>query len=516
MYARLLLLSFVLLTGCAQVQTPTPSSMLAPAGTHLNSVLQRQAVKHPGQSGFRLLESSTDAFTARAELIRMAQRSLDIQYYIVHDGVTTRMLVNELLAAADRGVRIRFLLDDTSSDGNDYALAALAAHPNIDVRVFNPLHIGRSTGVTRYMGRFLHLSQQHRRMHNKLLLADNSVAIVGGRNLGDEYFDAKPEMNFTDLDLLGAGPVAHQLGVSFDQYWNSEISQPITGFLRRPPTAHALTRMRTGLKRYLDSERVKDSALYNRLRRYDTAPQMEGWLHELTWANGKALWDAPRKVLAEGEPDRNLLLTTQLMPSLDDVHKELFLVSAYFVPTQTGVEYLGEKAHEGVDIRVLTNSLEATDVPAVHGGYAPYRDELLKQGIKLYEMRNRPEKGLHASPYSFGQSASSLHSKAMVLDHEHTFVGSFNFDPRSILWNTEVGIMVDSPALAGRVRQLILDGMALGVSYQVKRVDRDGTTKLIWLEERDGKLYELHHEPGGLWRRFNAWIVRAVGLERML
>jgi putative cardiolipin synthase len=515
-YARSLLLSFVLLTGCAQVQTPSPSSVLTPAGTYLNRVIQQQALQHPNDSGFRLLESSTDAFTARAELIRMAQRSLDIQYYIVHDGVTTRMLVNELLAAADRGVRIRFLLDDTSSDGNDYALAALAAHPNIQVRVFNPLHIGRSTGVTRYLGRFLHLSQQHRRMHNKLLLADSSVAIVGGRNLGDEYFNAKPEMNFTDLDLLGAGPVARQLGQSFDQYWNSSVSQPITGFLRRPPSDKALVRMRSGLKRYLESERVRDSALYNRLRRYDTAPQMAGWLEELTWANGHALWDAPSKVVANGEPDRSLLLTTQLLPVLDNVHNELFMVSAYFVPTQTGVDYLGNKARDGVDIRVLTNSLQATDVPAVHGGYAPYRDELLKQGIKLYEMRNRPEKGLGSSPYSFGQSASSLHSKAMVLDQEHVFVGSFNFDPRSILWNTEVGIMVDSPALAGRVRQLILDGMALGVSYQVKRIDDEGKARLVWLEERNGKIQQLDHEPGGSWRRFNAWIVRAVGLERML
>lgn len=515
MSIRLLLLGMLLLTGCAQVAVPLPSSALPASGTQLAADIAPFTIQYPGRSGFRLLDSSTDAFTARAELIRLAQRSLDIQYYIIHDGVTTRMLVNELLMAADRGVRIRLLIDDTSSDGNDYALAALAAHPNIEIRVFNPVRVGRSTDVTRYLGRLLHLSRQHRRMHNKLLLADSSIAIVGGRNLGDEYFDAKPEMNFTDLDLLAAGPVAAQLSHSFDQYWNSSISQPITGFLHRPPSQASLTRMRHGLQRYLDSERVRDSALYNRLRQYVTAPRLEGWLQELTWAHSKALWDAPSKIAAEGEPHPSLLLTTQLLPDLQAVDQELFTVSAYFVPTETGLKYLSQEAAKGVDIRVLTNSLEATDVPAVHGGYAPYREALLEKGIRLYEMRAQAEKET-TKAYSFGQSQSSLHSKALVLDRERTFVGSFNFDPRSILWNTEVGILVDSPALAARVRQLILDGMAPGVSYQVKRIERDGKVRLVWLEERNGKLYELHHEPGSLWRRFNAWVVQAVGLERML
>ncbi len=212
MLPRLLLLILLALGGCASAPPPEPSHVLPVQGTRLDNQISERAAAHPGQSGFHLLGASVDAFLARAELIRKAQRSLDIQYYIVHDGLTTRALIRELLHAADRGVRVRILIDDTSSDGWDYELGALAAHPNIQVRLFNPLHLGRSTGITRNLGRLFNLSEQHRRMHNKLLLADNSVAIVGGRNLGDEYFDAKPEMNFTDLDLMGVGPVAQPAG----------------------------------------------------------------------------------------------------------------------------------------------------------------------------------------------------------------------------------------------------------------------------------------------------------------
>ncbi|WP_338545669.1 phospholipase D family protein [Pseudomonas benzopyrenica] len=509
-------LLLALLAGCA---TPIPrqaSKVLPVAGTVLDSQVRAAGAAHPGLSGLRLLETSTDAFTARAELIRKAQRSLDIQYYIVHDGLTTRLLVNELLKAADRGVRIRFLIDDTSSDGNDYQIAVLAAHPNVQIRVFNPLHLGRSTGPTRALGRLVDLNHQHRRMHNKLWLADDSVAIVGGRNLGDEYFDARPEMNFTDLDLLAAGPVARQLGTSFDQYWNSPLSQPARRLRWFAPSTSALVRLRARLHHYLDSERTRDLALYNRLRRYATAPQLDGWLQELTWAHAQAFWDAPRKVLADDEPDWQLLLTRQLQPILDGAQHELLLVSSYFVPMNQGVAYLGGLAARGVDVRVLTNALEATDVPAVHAGYAPYRTALLAQGVKLFELRARPDQKRSALPYSFGESESSLHSKAMAIDGRWSFIGSFNFDPRSVLWNTEVGVMVDSPALTGRLRQLMLQGMDPSVSYAVQRSEDQGRVHLQWVSERNGQPRVLHHEPGSAWRRFNAWVVKAVGLERML
>ncbi|WP_307987236.1 phospholipase D-like domain-containing protein, partial [uncultured Pseudomonas sp.] len=303
----------VLLGGCATLDVPRePTQALPAADSAFGRSIQAQAAPYQGRSGFRLLPNSGEAFRARAELIRNAQTSLDLQYYIVHDGLSTRMLIDELLKAADRGVRVRILLDDTASDGLDDILATLAAHPNIQIRLFNPLQLGRGTGVTRAMGRLFNLSRQHRRMHNKLWLADNSAAIVGGRNLGDEYFDAKPELNFTDIDLLGVGPVAEQLGHSFDQYWNSALSQPIGDFVSSQLSEQELGKARKQLETSLKRAQQRNPALYQELASYETRPQLDVWRKELIWAWNQALWDAPSKVLARDEPDPHLLLTTQL------------------------------------------------------------------------------------------------------------------------------------------------------------------------------------------------------------
>ncbi|HWH88382.1 MAG TPA: phospholipase D family protein [Pseudomonas sp.] len=514
--ALLLLASF--LNGCASLDVPRePSQALPASNSSFGRSIQAQAAPYKGQSGFRLLSDSGEAFTARAELIRHAQVSLDLQYYIVHDGISTRMLVEEVLKAADRGVRVRILLDDTTSDGLDQIIATLAAHPQIQIRLFNPLHLGRSTGVTRAAGRLFNLSVQHRRMHNKLWLADNSAAIVGGRNLGDEYFDAEPNLNFTDIDMLSIGPVAEQLGHSFDQYWNSALSKPIDEFLSSQPTAADLQNTRTRLEESLEETRKQNHALYQQLMKFTTDPRMDIWRKELIWAWNQALWDAPSKVLSDGEPDPHLLLTTQLAPELTGVSKELIMISAYFVPGQPGLVYLTGRADAGVAVSLLTNSLEATDVPAVHGGYAPYRKALLQHGVKLYELRRQPGDNYGSGPQvfysrSYRGSDSSLHSKAMIFDRRKSFIGSFNFDPRSVLWNTEVGVLVDSPELAEHVRALALQGMAPTLSYQAKLEHG----QVVWVTEDNGQMHTLTREPGSWWRRFNSWFSTSVGLERML
>nr|BFE93024.1 hypothetical protein GCM10020185_35600 [Pseudomonas brassicacearum subsp. brassicacearum] len=249
---------------------------------------------------------------------------------------------------------------------------------------------------------------------------------------------------------------------------------------------------------------------------YKTQPRLDTWRDQLIWAWNKALWDAPSKVLAKDEPDPQLLLTTQLAPELTGVSKELIMISAYFVPGQPGLVYLTSRADAGVSVSLLTNSLEATDVPAVHGGYAPYRKALLQHGVRLFELRRQPgDKG--SSPHlfyskSYGQSDSSLHSKAIIFDQQKSFIGSFNFDPRSVLWNTEVGVLVDSPELAGQVRDLALQGMAPALSYQARLEDG----RLVWTTEDNGQTHDLDREPGSWWRRFNAWFSTTVGLERML
>lgn len=513
---RLLLLTVLLLAGCATQVVPRPDSYALPAhGSPLASRLRELAQEQPpGHSGFRLLSASNEAFAARMKMIRAAQVSLDVQYYIVHDGLTTRALINELLEAADRGVRVRVLLDDLTSDGSDYQIATLAAHPNVLIRVFNPLHLGRSNILTRSLGRLLNLSQQHRRMHNKLLLADSSLVIVGGRNLGDEYFDADQTLNFTDIDLLGAGPVAVQLAISFDQYWNHSLSVPIQQFLRRPPRVDELAEARRQLDDYLETERTRNDPRYRKLLVEQRQTTLDQWLRELIWAPSEALWDHPDKISAEGMPDPALLLTNQLQPTLDNVRQELTLVSAYFVPTDEGVDYFARLAEADVDIQVLTNSLEATDVPAVHGGYAPYRHELLQLGVRLFELRRQPDQ---EARFSFsGDSESSLHSKAAIFDRQSVFLGSLNFDPRSVLWNTEVGILVHSPELADEVHQLTLEGTAPAISYEVHLTETDGQEHLIWIAEDHGRRVVLQKEPGGIWRRINAWIADVISLERML
>jgi putative cardiolipin synthase len=497
------------LAGCSSIPNPhTYSEMLRPETSSFGRSVLADAQAHPDQSGFRLLPNSGEAFRARAELIRNAQTSLDLQYYIVHDGLSTRLLIEELLKAADRGVRVRILLDDTTSDGVDEFIATLAAHPNIHIRLFNPLHLGRMTGTTRALGRLLNLSQQHRRMHNKLWLADDAMAIVGGRNLGDEYFDAEPNLNFTDIDLLGAGPVARQLGYSFDQYWNSSLSRPI-GELYGRLTRKDLSQARKRLDAALVKSREANRALYDQLASYQVRPQMSVWRQEMIWAPSQVMWDAPSKVLSQ-EPDPHLLLTTQLLPRLESVKHELILISAYFVPAQPGLVFLTGMADAGVDVSLLTNALEATDVPAVHGGYAPYRQALLEHGVHLYELRRQPGDDGRVR-YRSG-SESSLHSKAMILDRRMTFIGSFNFDPRSVLWNTEVGVMVDSPELAEHVRKLAVQGMSPALSYHVKLQGE----QMVWVTEDHQQMHTLTTEPGDWWRRFNAWFAKSVGLERML
>lgn len=512
----LMFVAALLLVGCAGRVTPAPPSYaLSNPDSELAQRVEALAAERPaGHSGFRLLPLSAEAFAARIRMIRAAENTLDVQYYIVHDGLSTRALIDELLKAADRGVRVRLLLDDTASDGSDYQIATLAAHPNILIRVFNPLHVGRSNVFTRSLGRLLKLSQQHRRMHNKLMLADSSLAIVGGRNLGDEYFDADKGLNFTDIDLLGAGPVARQLATSFDQYWNHELSVPIQHFLRRPPRVSALNDARREITRYLEAERQRDPKRYHHLTaELDDAPLAQ-WLQQLTWAPGEAMWDHPDKINAPGIPDEHLLLTTRLQPSLEAVSREMTLIAAYFVPTDDGVNYLTRQADKGVAIRILTNSLEATDVPLVHGGYAPYRRPLLEAGVRLFELRRQPDQ--EASYNLGGESESSLHSKAAVFDRQEVFLGSLNFDPRSILWNTEVGVLIESPELASEVQRLTLEGTSPSVSYEVRLVEVDGRKRLVWIAEDQDRRKVLLDEPGGAWRRFNAWFSQMIGLERML
>ena len=443
------------------------------------------AAAHPGEAGIHALARAHDAFAARMLLAAAAERSLDAQYYIWRDDITGTLLFEALHEAADRGVRVRLLLDDNNTSGMDGVLAALDAHPNIEVRLFNPFVL-RGARVLGYLTDF---SRLNRRMHNKSFTADNQATIVGGRNVGDEYFDAAPEgeLVFSDLDVIAVGPIVREVSSDFDRYWASGSAYPASRLLR-PAAAGALEALRA---RASLTERGPAAAAYIRAVRDSpfVAELLEGRL-PLVWAPTRMVSDDPAKGLGRAPPEG--LITHELRRAVGEPESTLDLVSPYFVPTAAGVDGFTALAARGVRVRILVNSLEATDVDAVHSGYAKRREPLLEAGIALYEMRLLPPDGEGGSAGLFGSSASSLHAKTFAVDGRRIFVGSFNFDPRSANLNTELGFVIQSPTLAARLSALF-DDTVPGIAYEVHR---SPTGELYWTAERDGDIVRYDIEPG--------------------
>ena len=464
----------------------------------------REALEQQSEpDGFALLANGREAFAARAGLIRQAQRELDIQTYLLGDGQTTRLILARLLDAAEKGVRVRLLVDDIGAIGQGDRLAALASHPSIHVRVYNPLAAGRGHIVTRVLASVVNPAQQHRRMHNKLWVADNSVAIVGGRNLGDEYFDANDSRNFADLDFVTIGEVVPELSRSFDLYWNHGLAQPIERY--HQVDDNAWQTLKSELEAWLDNN--ADSKYFTELRHQTrTAPPWE----TLHWGEGLALWDVPGK-LAAGTPEWSDTLLGDLA-NATELNQRLVIISAYFVPTEQGVQRLTELADQGIAVEIITNSLESTDAAVVHGAYAPWRETLLQHGVVLYEMRPEQEAGTSNDMRVPGASASALHIKALSFD-DQLFVGSFNVDPRSIYWNTEIGVLARSESLMQAFNELVEVGQDPSLSY---RVELTPEGELNWHLERDEKMEVLTAEPGSFWRHFNAWLSHALKFERWL
>lgn len=512
-----LLLVLVLLAGCSGNLREHPRTasykVIDPYGSSLRTAAASAAAEHPGgRSGVRLLENGPDAFAMRALLTMRAEQTLDVQAYLVHDGLTTRVLMHLVLEAAERGVRVRILLDDTASRGNDFATATLAAHPNIEVRLFNPMHAGRENIVTSSVMLLTHLNRLHRRMHNKLWVVDNAVAITGGRNLGDEYFGAAADVNFADIDVLLAGPVVEELSSAFDTYWNSDNAVPVEAFLRTRPGRRHFDRLRERLQQEVNHHKTVDSPYLERLRARDDQGYLSFDSEGMHWAPVQAVWDDPAKVDSPGIPPENQLLASALAPHFAAIERELVLVSAYFVPGLDGVSFLSTLAQRDVQVRVLTNSLQSTDVPFAHGAYVRYRAPLLDAGVGLHELKARLPLDHPTRRFGIRSHWASLHTKAMVFDEDTAFIGSFNFDPRSRFWNTELGVVVHSAEFA-RELQAVLAG-AFDPAASDRAVLRDRKVRFEILE--DGRLREKRRPWATPWRRFQSWLSGRLAPESMM
>ena len=383
------ILALFLIGGCATLpkdfDRPESYAYTDTDDTSFGKARRDEMLAHPGQSGFLLLGSGLDAFVARALLAHGAERSIDAQYYLYHDDLTGRLFTDVLLKAADRGVRVRLLVDDMDLEGRDLGAAVMDSHPNIEVRIFNPfsLNTGR---IIQFVTR---LGSVTRRMHNKSFTVDNQATILGGRNIGDAYFEADPDLNFNDLDVVAIGPVAREVSVSFDRYWNNELAYPATVLKGEPPTPEEMEQKRELLKEFVAQQ--ADSPYLQALRDSDLANNIRHDRVRYHWGDAEVLYDQPEK-LVQDFSKTEFHLVPKIAPYFDGVQDELIIFSPYFVSGKQGVAFLRQLSECGVRVRILTNSLSSTDVGIVHAGYAKYRKDLLRAGVELYEMNKKTSK----------------------------------------------------------------------------------------------------------------------------
>jgi putative cardiolipin synthase len=458
----------------------------------------------PDTSGFKMVIDGVDALGARMRLALRAERSIDMQYYLIHGDVAGAMLVDELLQAADRGVRVRILVDDVLTKGQDRSLAAVDAHPEIEVRVFNPF----TNRLFRSLNFVTSFNRVNRRMHNKVFIADNQVAIVGGRNIGDEYFAAREDFNFGDLDAVALGPVVPELSHMFDLYWNHRLAVPVDqaiGPPRDPEAALAAGRQRLDERMgELEESRyghlVEDYAEYRYID-----PE------EFSWVPYDLVYDSPDKAGTKPNPEAASIVVP-LREAVMAADRELIVLSPYFVPTErtlAGARVLRER---GVDIYVITNSLAANNHTAVHAGYAPWRKKMLEIGVQLFEVRpDAQATGVDRS--GMAESGGTLHTKAFIVDREVFFLGSFNWDPRSAYINTEMGIILQAPEFGEEAYRR----MEAALDTNTYRLVLDDDGDLQWVTYDDGKRVVYTKEPEtSWWRRFVAGFIGIFPIDAQL
>ena len=521
----LIALAVLLLAGCASLPPgadyprPASNALAHPEQTSLGRSLAAASAAHAGLSGFRLLPVGIDSFLLRMEMAQKAQRTLDVQYFVIENDDTGRLIQEALLQAADRGVRVRVLLDDEGSRGRTAKLTPLAAHPNVELRVFNP---------AAYRGpvEFLHDVEllgdgvrMNRRMHNKLFVVDNEIGIIGGRNIGDDYFQEGRDLEFGDYDVIAAGAVVKAMSASFDDFWNSPLAIPIEALFGGKASAQALADYRDALAQHHAAMNAKD--YMRKLAGGEPLRPLLAANAPWVWARGEVVYDSPEKNKVEDGDEPGRLLRHRLAKRVEDARSELLVVSPYLVPGDAGVKFLAKLRERGLKVRILTNSLASTDMPVVHSAYQKYRVPLLEAGVELYEVRpilGQPVvRGNALKSPSAGQFA--LHAKVFVFDRQRVFVGSMNLDQRSLHVNTEVGVIIDSPDLARQVAARF-EAIARPANSYVLALDGTnvaGGRALVWRTLEDGKPVEYHQEPAAsIWRRAKVDMLSMLPLDELL
>lgn len=484
-------------------------------GTRSARYVHAAANQHPEQSGFRLLSDGTNALMSRVALIDEAKHSIDLQYYIFKNDATGRLVAQHLLAAADRGVRVRMLIDDLSVSHEVDMFDALNASPNMKVRLFNPFHTRKPSMLSKAVQLLFSPSRLNHRMHNKSFIVDNNVAIVGGRNIGDDYFSVDRTTDFRDLDLIAIGPVVQEASRAFDEYWNCPDAYPVTAFRGKRASHYDLARVRVDLARDARTFAQSDYAQAATLD-YPDGPSGDrhgGWF----WGPALLVADQPAKIeMRHGEPA--LRIGPRIKAMTDQAQHELLLISPYFVPSKQDVRYLVGLVGRGVTVQVLTNSLASTDEPAVHAGYSRHRRTLLEGGVQLWELR--PAAGAPQPATAKGTSSGvSLHAKAIVVDRQQVFIGSMNMDQRSKLLNTEMGMIVDSAPLAQAVQQFFDIASAPANAYRVSLVGNGlpHAGRMQWQARDDGKTMTYTHDPGAtIKRRLEVDLLKWLPIQGML
>jgi len=496
--ALLLLLAILalrLMFPLPDISNRTPSNAFpADRVSSMGTAFLRAAEQHPGKTGVIVLPNGLDALNARLSLAARAEISIDAQYYIWHDDVTGRLLLSTLLKAAERGVRVRLLLDDNGVPGLDSTLAAINERPNFEIRLFNPSTVRRP----KMMGYTFDFFRMNRRMHNKSFIVDGTAAIIGGRNIGDPYFLAGGELTFLDMDVLGVGAVVPETQQSFDQYWNSVSVFEVESIIKGSGDFDGF------LSRIAEAEAAPVNEDIRTARDAIATARAEGE-KAFEWTDVQLIVDDPIKGTGTAEEDQ--LMISQLRIILGDVDAQLNLITAYFVPAYTATALFSELAQSGRKVRIATNSLQSTDVLMVHAGYTKHRRELLEAGVKLFELKSSATTTSGQSELGrIGLSGASLHGKTFTIDDSRVFIGSFNFDPRSAFLNCEMGFLINSPTMAAEAWRYF-DGLET-LSY---RPELTPENRMVWHETRpDGQIVTYQEEPGATW--FQQVAIVIIGL----